>query len=292
MTRGKEVLREFTLELRTQEAWSWLVAIDLFLSGIGAGLYLISQLAGFPRGAALGLVLVVVGSLVLMGELARPQKMWRSFSRAATAWMSRGSIVVILFIVLGVLDLAPQYVSGLPWAGGTALGYIAAFLALVIVLYPGFLFASSPAIPFWNTPLLPLLFGTYALLGGVATLFIMFSASAAEVPLSIRALAILGLLVLLSTIILTIIYLGVMLNGGVASQEAVRMLTRGQLALPFLLGVAGIGLIIPLALLSAVYLGGASLAIPALGISGILILGGGFLMRYCLLRAGVYSPLM
>ncbi|MFQ5826613.1 MAG: NrfD/PsrC family molybdoenzyme membrane anchor subunit, partial [Dehalococcoidia bacterium] len=173
------MLREFTLELRTQEAWSWLVAIDLFLSGIGAGLYLISRIVGFLPGSALGIALVVVGSLVLMGELARPQKMWRSPFRAATAWMSRGSIVVILFIGLGVLDLAPQYASGLPWAGEAALGqviwYLAAFLALVIVLYPGFLLASSPAIPFWNTPLLPLLFGAYALLGSVATLFVMLS---------------------------------------------------------------------------------------------------------------------
>ncbi len=284
--------REFTLELRTQESWSWLVAIDLFLSGIGAGLYLISQIAGFALGSALGIALVVIGSLILTRELARPQQMWRSFSRAATAWMSRGAIVVFLFIALGVLDLAPNVLNGLPWATGTALGYVAAFLAVIIVLYPGFLFASSPAIPFWNTPLLPLLFGIYALLGGVAALFIMLSAPGANVLPGIDTLPALGLWVLLAAAILTLIHLVVMLKGGVASQEAVRLLTRGRLAVPFLLGVAGAGLIIPAALLIAVYLGGASLALPFLAISGILILAGSFLMRYCILRAGVYGPLL
>ena len=284
--------REFTLELRTQESWSWLVAIDLFLSGMGAGLYLISQIAGFALGSALGIALVVIGSLILTRELARPQQMWRSFSRAATAWMSRGAIVVFLFIALGVLDLAPNVLNGLPWATGTALGYVAAFLAVIIVLYPGFLFASSPAIPFWNTPLLPLLFGIYALLGGVAALFIMLSAPGANVLPGVDTLPALGLWVLLAAAILTLIHLVVMLKGGVASQEAVRLLTRGRLALPFLLGVAGAGLIVPAALLIAVYLGGASQAVPLLFISGVFILGGGLLMRYCLLRAGVYGPLI
>jgi formate-dependent nitrite reductase membrane component NrfD len=268
------------------------VAIDLFLSGMGAGLYLISQIVGFALGSALGIALVVIGSLILTRELARPQQMWRSFSRAATAWMSRGAIVVFLFIALGVLDLAPNVLGGLPWATGTALGYVAAFLAVIIVLYPGFLFASSPAIPFWNTPLLPLLFGTYALLGGVAALFIMLSAPAARVLPGIDTLPALGLWVLLPTAILMLIYLVVMHNGGIAAQEAVRILTRGRLALLFLLGVAGAGLIIPAALLIAVYLGGASPAAPLLFISGVFILGGGLLMRYCLLRAGVYGPLI
>ncbi len=50
--------REFTVGTRQQREWGWKVITALFLTGIGAGLFLIASVAGFVLGMVVGWILV------------------------------------------------------------------------------------------------------------------------------------------------------------------------------------------------------------------------------------------
>jgi len=60
------MVNSFTVELRGQQEWAWLVAIDLFFGGLGGGLFLLfHNLKLSPAIGLLSLGLVTVGGLVL-----------------------------------------------------------------------------------------------------------------------------------------------------------------------------------------------------------------------------------
>ena len=66
---------------------------------------------------------------------------------------------MVLFVIFG---LAYYLVEG------TVLMAIAAFFAFCLIIYTGFVMAVSPAIPFWNNPLLPMVFVSAALWSGAS----------------------------------------------------------------------------------------------------------------------------
>ncbi len=146
---------EFTIDYQTQQEWSWLLTASFFLEGVGAGLFILSLVLGLAAGALLGVVAVGLGALCLLLDLGHMERFWRAVSRPGTSWISRGIIIITLFLVLGVLWVAPFYVTALPWGEGTRLGQVLGALAAVfafgVMLYGGFVMAYSPAIAFWNT---------------------------------------------------------------------------------------------------------------------------------------------
>jgi formate-dependent nitrite reductase membrane component NrfD len=282
-----KMAHEFKAELRSQEEWSWLVAIDLFLSGLGGGLFLLFATLDLPLFMALlSLALVMVGGLVLLAELGHPLRAWRAISRPSTSWISRGVIAISLFVVTGALAIAPglDLFSWLPWTQSTAFGkilvLIAGAAAFFITLYPGFVLSASPSIPFWNSPLLPVLFSAHSLLGasGVVLLFSPFGPWV-SVPARIESFAI---WLIAANVILVAIYLITNRASAEAAREAVRRLTQGVVGWTFKIGVVLAGMLVPLLVMAYVPSGAV--------VAGALILIGGLLFRYCFLKAGVYVP--
>lgn len=275
------MVNSFNVELRGQQEWAWLVAIDLFFGGLGGGLFLLfHNLTLSPAMGLLSLGLVTVGGLVLLAELGHPMRAWRAMAKPRTSWISRGMIAVLLFIVFGFFCIAPSFsfFSWLPWNpvgyGERAIGTVTTLCALLVTLYPGFVLSASPAIPFWNSPLLPVLFFVQSLLGATAVV-ILFSPFPGL--LSLAAVLIIVNLVLIAIHLLTLEH------SGLAAKEAVRLLQRGSLGWIFGVGVLLIGLVFPLVV---------TLWMPsAVVLAGAFILIGGLLFRYCVLRAGVYVPI-
>jgi len=273
----------FNMELRAQQEWSWLLAIWLFLGGTGSGLFLLFlafELATLYGVLSLGLIMA--GGVVLLLELGNPLRVWRTLFRPGTSWLSRGVFFVLIFIASSAVVLAPR-LGILPWLSPLTdslairlLGWVAGLCALMIVLYPAFFFlTTSRAIPFWNTPLLPLLFVGYAVLGGAGGVLLL--AGFSSIPSQIEPLAVTMILINAAMIL---IYLLTMYRAGGSAQESVRLLNRNALGLIFWLGVVVAGMVLPLLEILIVRW---SMA-PA----GALILVGGLLFRYCLLKAGVY----
>jgi formate-dependent nitrite reductase membrane component NrfD len=279
------MINNFTVELRGQQEWAWLVAIDLFFGGVGGGLFLLFH--NFNLSPAVGLLslgLVAVGGLVLMAELGHPMRAWRAMAKPRTSWISRGMISVFLFILLGFLYIAsslPAF-SWLPWSPGSpagrVMGTMAGICALLVTLYPGFVLSASPSIPFWNSPLMPILFFAQSLLGASA-IVILFSGLGLS-DLAGPGLFSLAAVLIITNLALIAIHLWTLGHSGLAAKEAVGLLQRGSLGWIFNVGVVLVGMVFPLVVMVWVP--------SAMIFAGVFILIGGLLFRYCVLKAGVY----
>jgi formate-dependent nitrite reductase membrane component NrfD len=277
---------EFNTELTAQEEWGWLLALDLFLGGMGGGLFLLFLNFELPPSVALlSVVLVALGAVVLMVELGHPLRAWRALCKPFSSWISRGVFSVALFVVFASLYSASGF-DAVSWlavdsdAARRTIGFIAAVSALMVTVYPGFVLAASPSIPFWNSPFLPLIFACHSLLVATGLLFLV-------APLGFDGgrlpdLSLLGAVLIILNLVLGAMHLGNSKRAGLAAREAVRRLNHGSLGLIFKLGVISLGMIAPFFIV---------LWMPSiLALAGLFILIGGLLFRYAVLKAGVYVP--
>jgi formate-dependent nitrite reductase membrane component NrfD len=277
------VSSSFNTAPRAQQAWSWLLAVWLFLGGTGSGLFLIFLAFGLDHEfAVLSLALVLTGGAVLLLELGNPLRAWRTVFRPGTSWLSRGVFFVLLFILSCALSVSPTFeiFSWLSWLDNSLaeqlLRWVAGLCALMVILYPAFFFLStSRAIPFWNSPFLPLLFVSYAVLGGDGVVLLLSSQATDALALA----ELLAVILIGANAVMTSLYLVAMARNGGAARESVRLLGRSPLSWLAWIGVGAAGMLFALLAI------GFAQPIAA----GACILIGSLLFRFCLLKAGVYA---
>ena len=284
------LLQDFQETSRPQREWidgrGVLLISGHFLSGVGAGGWVFSSVFGFVPGEIASVVLVALAGLAHLAFLGRPARFWRML-RVRSSWVSRGFLGMNLFLetALAYLALTPaagpdrgvlkDIVWGLSLAG-----------AAIIMLYKGNVYAVCRAIPFWNSSLLPVLYVTYALRGGVALLllFLPWQGSAIDQ----RLLEILELWIGLSAGVCILFYLTIMANASVGARRSVEDLLRGRVAAAFYVGVVLVGFVIP------VLLGLWNVVTPVslglLALVGATSLVGDFYVKYAIAKAGRYLP--
>ncbi|MDP2726177.1 MAG: NrfD/PsrC family molybdoenzyme membrane anchor subunit, partial [Dehalococcoidia bacterium] len=134
---------QFTIRFKTQSHWTSLAAIDFFLGGTGAGTFLLSMYLNVVVGMVIGWIAVALGALALLIDLGRPERFLRAGSQLGKSWISRGVIFTGLFLVFGILRLAPELLAGLPWGPATglgqAIGVVVTLGAIGVMMYTGFL---------------------------------------------------------------------------------------------------------------------------------------------------------
>lgn len=277
---------EFIVKPKLQRDWIerralWLLAA-IYFGGVGGGLYIASVLVNWQTGLliAVGITAILKGGAHLL-FLTRPLNFWRIFWRPQTSWISRGIYFVFLFIIFG---LAYYFV------GGVALRVISLFFAFCLIIYTGFVLLASRPIPFWNNPLLPILFVSVSLASGISlmeTIQIFFPAQHISSP---EFLKLAGPWFVGITAFLILVYLVGNLFSSVAAKESVIYLAKGQLAPLFYAGVVFLGILLPLVILVLAYL--EMLSSSALAVAGISELLGAFMLRYSILKAGIYLPIV
>jgi len=283
-----------------QKEWRWLIAIAFYFGGLGAGAFLVSLYFEFTVGMIVGyLVVAILKGGAHLSYLGHPLRVWRVFITCPTSWISRGLFFVVGFLLFGLLYLTAHFDLPLVslWQKGTWLGeavkVLTILFALAVMTYSGFAMAYSPAIPFWNTSLLPLLFLIYSFLGG--TSLILFISHRAVIPtLEVRALERLEIGLMFLVIFALFTYLLTMLSSVSGAKESAKILLIGKYAPAFLGGVAFVGLILPLIIGCHLYFGspseeGANIGLAA---AGFMEFVGGFVFRISLLLTGTYRPLI
>lgn len=279
---------DFQIDFKVQEVWSIPHALEFFLLGVGAGLYIYSTwFWPLPWGQLISLLLVIGAGLALLADLGRPERLWRALANLSQSWISRGALSVFFFLVFACLALFSSW-SAPQSRLAPALELAASLFALIAMLYPGLVLSSYASIPSWNSPMVPLLFFLSSCITGLAAQWLILSALGA-VPELAPALA-LGLLLFLIMLLCLLIHLSAMARGGAALREAYRLLVRGPLSGWFLGGAVAMGLLLPLLLIVIGLINLEWLAFSAL-LSSLFVLAGGFLFRYSILKAGVYPPL-
>jgi formate-dependent nitrite reductase membrane component NrfD len=272
-----------------QTWWAWLIGSAFFFGEIGAGLFLVSLLAGEWVGMTVGYLIVMVGkNTAHLLYLGRPERFWRAAMRPDRSWIARGLWATGILAVTGFILLAPHVigVSRQLSAGVSSLVFwLAAASALFIMFYDGFVMSFSRAIPFWHTKMLPLLCLTYASLGGV-TLFLTLNEilrwESAYGGLLLR----LEYALLVTNFVVLAVYLYRMSRWLPAAQETVRSLLKGRYAGVFLGLVVLLGLVGTLILASLHIWVGALWLVVAIAAAELV---GDFALLIVLLKSGLLS---
>ena len=286
--------------------WGPLIAWYLFLAGVGAGAYLVAIAASYlgeqykplvKPGVFLGAPLVLIGSLLLLLDLGNPLRFWMGFFRPQSSMISVGIIIITVFILLGLLHIAallfPQRVKlsakMLAWLGG-----VNTLFALATAIYTGLLLGVVKAVPFWNTPMLPMLFLVSALSTGAGAVLLVLGLrrwiapaakeDTAQVLESEHLLSRVDIPLIVVELLVLFFLLFIMAGGQSVAAESARYLVVGGFAIAFWVGLVLVGLVVPIALEVWALRGGKGLSVGAL--AGLCLLIGGIVLRYAVLSAG------
>jgi len=297
------------MEIVPQGVWRWKIAAYLFLAGTGAGAVIVGILGDFMGyvipakiAIAFGVPTVAFSTLFLIMDLGRPAKFFRAMLHPGTSWISRGFFIVSALIVSGgftiILGVWP-YGNVLHTNQGlrTALEVITLVFAVATCLYTGILIGVVVSRPFWNNPLLPILFLISAVSTGIGGVFfitpIVCSVLGIASPKTAEFVAHLesaDMILVIAEAIAIYLYLTLVFD---RAPEAARLLLTGKLSGLFWGGFLGAGLLVPVVIesFSSVKHAQVSLSLAPL-VAGVFLLVGGFLMRLLILAAGIRSPLM
>jgi formate-dependent nitrite reductase membrane component NrfD len=302
---------DFMVKLTPQKDWiaghGVLIAFAFFLGGLSGGVYLAALYFDNLVGMFVGWGLALLMGVIDMAHLSQPKKFWRMLLRPNTSWISRGFIIITLFIGAAAIQLALS-----TWLPGTAAEIafkaLAGLLAFAVAIYSGFVVGSIGAIKLWNSAIIPVLFIATGLVGGLAVLLaittgssqaeMMVSAASGSVPYawyagssqySVLVFAMRAILVIYA--IFVVVYLWISASGGPGARDSALMMVRGSLAPVFWLGVVLTGIVAPMALLFAVSSSdGAPAALPVS--AAVCVIAGTGALRYSILKAGMYTPLI
>jgi polysulfide reductase chain C len=278
--------------------FGWKIIAYLFLAGVGGGASSIGAAFHLLRpeaeivilgGVILGAPLVFIGSFLLLFDLGRPQVAFRAFSRPNKAWISRGTIILTTFVILGAIQFGfwiwPFQVSENYPSLHLILNIINGIFGILTVIYTGLLFNTTRSIPFWSTPILPLLFLVSGISTGIFALILILFLSGGTESQVVSLLSQFDAFLLIFEAMILFFYLHGM-HEVTAARASVRRLLRGDLATSFWVGVVIIGLFIPF-VIEAFWRNG---TIPILTAS-ICGLVGGVYVRYIVVSGAVKAPL-
>jgi formate-dependent nitrite reductase membrane component NrfD len=297
-TRAKyeQLIRDLRGELRPQREWGegrgLFLVIGHFVVGIAAGAWLLSLVFGSRAGLAAAFALAALGGAAHLAFLGRPGRFWKMAAHWRTSWISRGFIGLSLFLAGAFLYLVPLYLPLAPWSVQSLpakAGFALAFAGmLTLMIYMGFVYTASKAIPFWNSPLHPALYIAYSLRGGVAVLLIALVAG-------VQGSASMSVLLVLWTVVTAVVALffglevhGALSGGNAAARRSVHELFAGRVAFFFYGGTLALGVAVPAWIVWAGLTG--PLPIAAMAVLGIASAVGDFFMKYSTIRAGIHLP--
>jgi formate-dependent nitrite reductase membrane component NrfD len=262
--------------------------IAFYAGGLGGGLYLVSLYFNSLWGMFVSwLIIAVIKGGAHLIYLGKPLRFWRIVSRPNSSWLARGIIFVLAFVFLAAVQLALSF-----WLPGTATEIVfkvlAGISALAVTVYTGFVLNTVKAVPFWNSTLLPLLFVLCGVLGGFG-LSVIIGLNGGNVNISVAEAGSRWLLIV--NALLIVIYLWAAANRETTGKKSVMEQMRGNLAPVFWVGIVVLGIVIPLAIaFSSYFVGETSSALLVTGVACEVV--GGLALRYCVLKAGAYKPLV
>jgi formate-dependent nitrite reductase membrane component NrfD len=261
--------------------WGWLIAIYLFLGGMGAGSFIIAALIELSGkryeqkycpttmvGAGVSGPLILVGTVLLILDLgAGLREPWRilhmftNFSSVMTWGIWILSLFLPIAFLYGALEVMHVHPEVLAWLRKwlrflpETLAYrrikrpvcgVGIVLAIGTALYTGVLLSVVGAVPLWATPILPVLFLVSAVSTGMG-LCIDLAATLAIPELHRRYdnLPLIHMILIgLEVALLALLLLTALEQGGEAAESA-RLILTGNGSVVFWGLVVGFGMVYP-----------------------------------------------
>ncbi|MHC4769045.1 MAG: NrfD/PsrC family molybdoenzyme membrane anchor subunit, partial [Planctomycetota bacterium] len=169
-----------------QTEWRWLIALYLFLGGVGAGAYTIAAINSFlgkvlePStivGLWISFPALIIGSLCLLADLGQPTKAVLAGMKPRTSWIARGFWIISIFMIVAMVHTwLAVFGDGNP-AVLKVIAVIGIVFAVSTMAYTGILLGVSKGITFWRSGAVPVIFvisatvtGHFAIMIGLALL--------------------------------------------------------------------------------------------------------------------------
>lgn len=307
--------------------WRLLIVNYLFLGGLSAGIFFVSALAthlqqrdetAYARIARYGAMMapwpVSLGSLLLIFDLGHWYRFYKLFIHFR--WqspMSIGSWLLVLFTVVTLVNFwawlseshrialltrlrLPRSLDRDLSASRRWLAAAGFPLSVGVAIYTGVLLGAVQARPFWNTNLVAQMFLFSALSTGCAILILALSLNRKLLDATqLRFLYTLDICLIMLECFIVLPYI---LHGELsveAVKNSLQLILGGPYTLVFWVFFMGTGLLVPLALeaweLAPAVTTGAPLHHNRrlAGSTAVLILSGGYLLRYIFVYAGQMS---
>jgi len=281
--------------------WGALVYLEMFVAGIAAGAYAIAAILElFGRGRSpiaraahlLTFPLMAIAGLLLIVDLSRPERFWHMIVQSKTLFpmlkpwspMSLGSWLVLLFPAFAFVSFVDALVDrGMFRLGGwrhgqtlhgSGVGPVWAVLggltALGVGIYSGVLLSVSQ-FPGWaDAPLIPGLFVATALATGMGALLLFTALGRRTEPVDLQDLARASTMVIVWQMLLLLLFVLTM------GRTGFEVFLTGSTLLA-IIGAVLLGGIVPLILLR---FGAARLRPGTAALAAVMVLIGGFLVRY------------
>lgn len=248
-----------------ESAWGWLIVSYLFLAGAGAGAFIAAVACdllapdwskSLARAGSLAAgPLVAIGTACLVFDLEAG--LWEPWRQIYLVGNLSSMITWGVIILSGFIPVAFLYAAGLneiTFVGRLAKKYlfhleiVGSFLAVGTAGYTGVLIAVINGVPFWNTPLMPVLFTASAMSTGLAVA--MIGAAILDIKtiktLSNFALGHVIFLALEGVVLGLLIFMS--LTKSAEAAESAKMLISGALSPYFWSLVVALGILIPFVL--------------------------------------------
>ncbi len=262
--------------------------IAFYAGGLGGGLYLVSLYFNSLWGMLISwLIIAIIKGGTHLIYLGKPLRFLRIISRPRTSWLARGFIFVILFVGLGAVQMILTH-----WIPGSVAEIVfkvlAGIMAFAVAIYTGIILKNIKGVPFWNSALLPVLFIFCGILGGFG-LSVIIALNGGDINLAAAETG--SRWLLLANALLIGIYLWQASMKETTSKQSVLEQLHGQSAPIFWIGIVILGIVIPMAIaLTGLMIRDMPSIILITGVVCEII--GGLALRYCILKAGAYKPLV
>jgi formate-dependent nitrite reductase membrane component NrfD len=304
-TRQWMITHEWMVKPMHQREWIERRGIMIWIAetftSLGAGLYLVSLFINSWWGLLIGWIIIMFLKLPIhLAYFGKPWRFYRTlppFSNAwKTSWFARGILFSVFFgtfgfiqLVFGQPDLANLIGHSITNPIYYTFGVLAGLNALGVGIYGGFIMNYVKGIPFWNQGLLPVVI----ILAGVADGFgLIIGIDLAGGDASIAWAEVGSRYLLMINVLLIVTYL---ISAGYTSAVAklsIQELLKGPLAFVFWGGLIILGLAIPAAVSLVGLVGGEEASSVLLIVAIAAHTLGAFSLKYCLLRVGIYRPLL
>lgn len=285
-----------------QKEWSWLIAIYLFLSGVGGGAYTIAAVNSFMGkgmglsttvGLWIGFPALLIGSFFLLADLGNP---WRAFLaglKPGTSWIARGFWIISVFMGLSFLHLVLHQFTEVGGGGMRVLAAAGILFAVLTMAYTGILLSASKGIPFWRTGVVPVVFVISALVTGHFAIMIgmvIFNQGPAT-AMQFRIMAMEASVLVAVELLAIFLFLQAAYKQPDSRESAQRILRKGM----FVIGYFFLGLMAPLALMLILFFSmaesGLGIVLATAFIGALLGMIGGLLLRQAVLVCGTLPTL-
>lgn len=287
-----------------QDAFGLNIAIYFYLTGLSAGSFILSTLAyGFglkqykplgKTGVVLATIVLIIAPFFLLIHIGMPLRAWHLFVYLNMASpITWGSFLLILYPINCIIYGYFMFRENMKLT--RLFGFIGIPLAISVHGYTGFILAFGKARALWNTALMPILFLVSAIVSGIALMILVVIIKdrffSKEKRIDRELIFSLGKL-MAWMIVFDLFLVGsdliVLSISHADAQAAAHLILGGKFSVLFLMVENLLGKIVPFILMVVPRFR----TLPAAIIASVLVVIGIFFMRYVVVVAGEFIPLL